>query len=179
MHFYRKIVGKRLYLSPFDPDDPEIYAQWAAWMNDKAVADNYCGPHSLVSPQRAKKTLESLEGHRFAIVLADGDECIGHISLHDIDYLARCAFLGIFIGDAQHRSSGYGAEAIRLVLGHGFRTLNLNNISLTVHADNVVGIACYKNVGFREVGRRRECIFKDGQYIDKVYMDILAREFEA
>lgn len=179
MPFFRKLAGERLYLSPFDPCDPEICTQWTAWMNDKDVADNYWGPHTLVSPARAKKTLESLEGHRFAIVLADGDECIGHISLHDIDHLSRCAFLGIFIGDAQHRGRGYGAEAIRLLLGHGFGTLNLGNISLTVHADNVSGIACYKNVGFREVGRRRECVFKDGQYIDKVYMDILAREFEA
>jgi len=60
---------------------------------------------------------------------------------------------------------------------YGFKTLKLNNIMLSVHADNCAGISCYKKVGFKDAGRRREWVFKDGKYIDKVYMDILAREF--
>jgi RimJ/RimL family protein N-acetyltransferase len=88
------------------------------------------------------------------------------------------AFIGIFIGEDEQRSKGYGAEAIRLILGYGFKTMNLNNIMLSVHEDNYAGIACYKKAGFREAGRRREWVFKDGKYIDVIYMDILAREFE-
>lgn len=177
MRYFRKIVGERLYLSPFDADDIEIYTKWAEWMNDRTVADNYGGPHNLLSLASAKKTLEELKGYRFAMILLDGDVFIGHISLHDIDHLNRNAFLGIFIGEEAHRSKGYGAEAARLVLDYGFKTLNLNNIMLSVHADNHAAISCYKKVGFREAGRRREWVFKDGKYIDKIYMDILAREF--
>lgn len=177
MGFFRKIVGDRLYLSPFSSDDMEIYTKWAQWMNDRTVADQYGGHHMLVSVASAKKTLEELQGYRFAMVLLAGDVLIGHISLHDIDHLNRNAFLGIVIGEEQHRGKGYGAEAIRLVLDYGFQTLNLHNIMLSVHADNCAGIACYKKVGFREAGRRREWVFKDGNYIDKIYMDMLAREF--
>lgn len=114
---------------------------------------------------------------RYAMVLLDGDVLIGSISIHNIDHLSRNAFLGIFIGEEEYRSKGYGAEAIRLLLEYGFKTLNLHNIMLTVHADNDTGIACYKKVGFREVGRLPEWVFKEGQYIDKIYMGILAREF--
>lgn len=32
--------------------------------------------------------------------------------------------------------------------------------------------------GFREAGQQREWVFKDGKYIDEIYMDILARAFE-
>ena len=60
----------------------------------------------------------------------------------------------------------------------GFKTLNLHNIMLSVHADNFAAISCYKKAGFREAGRRREWVFKNGKYLDKIYMDILAREFE-
>ena len=49
---------------------------------------------------------------------------------------------------------------------------------LSVHADNHAGISCYKKVGFKEAGRRREWVYKNGKYLDKIYMDILAREFE-
>lgn len=178
MCYFRKIVGERLYLSPFNADDLEIYTKWAAWMNNRAVADNFGGHHNLVSLASAKKTLAELEGYRFVMILLDSDELIGHISLHDIDHLNRNAFLGIFIGEEEHRCQGYGAEAIRLILDYGFNTLNLHNIALSVHADNCAAIACYKKVGFREVGRRREWVFKDGKYFDKVYLDILAPEFE-
>ena len=178
MGYYRKIVGERLYLSPFDRDDTEICAKWAKWMNDNAVTDTFGGHGNLVSLADAKKTLLELYGYRFATVLLEGDVLIGHISLHDIDHLHRHAFLGIYIGEAEHRNKGYGAEAIRLVLNYGFKTLNLHNIMLSVHADNAAGIASFKKAGFREAGRRREWFFKNGKYIDVMYMDILSQEFE-
>ena len=177
MPYFRKLIGERLYLSPFDAGDVEIYTQWAQWMHDRAVADGYGGHSNLVTLAGAKKTLEELSGHRFAIVLIDGDVCIGHISLHDIDHLFRHAFIGIVIGEDEHRNRGYGTEAVRLVLDYGFKALNLHNIMLSVHGDNAAGIACYKKVGFRDAGRRREWLFKNGKYVDVVYMDILENEF--
>ena len=177
MRYFRKIIGERLYLSPFDASDEEIYTKWAEWVNDRTVSDNFGQHHILVSSASAKKTIEELQGYRFAIVLLDGDVLIGHISIHDIDHLNRHAFLGIFIGEEEHRGKGYGTEAVRLALDYGFKTLNLHNIMLSVHEDNHAGIACYKKIGFQDAGRRREWKFKDGKYIDILYMDILEREF--
>ena len=177
MGYYRKITGERLYLSPFDINNTETHNKWTQWMNDRNVSDYFGGHHNLVSLSSAKKTIEGLTGYRFDMVLLDGDVLIGHISLHDIDHLNRHAFLGIFIGEENHRGKGYGVEAIRLVLDYGFKTLNLHNIMLSVHADNKPGIASFNKVGFRETGRRREWIYKNGEYIDVIYMDILSREF--
>ena len=178
MRYFRKIVGERLYLSPFDADDVEIYTKWAEWMNDRLVADYFGGYHNLVSLEIAKKTIAELKGYRFAIILTDGDVLIGHVSIHDVDHLNRNAFLGIFIGEEGHRNKGYGAEAVRLALDYGFKTLNLHTVMLSVHADNDAAVACYKKIGFTETGRRREWVYKNGKYIDKIYMGILAREFE-
>ena len=176
MRYFRKIVGKRLYLSPFDPGDSESYTKWAKWMNNRAISDTYGGHHILVTTASAKKFISELQGHRFDIVLLDSDVLIGHISLHDIDHFNRHAFLGIVIGEDEYHNKGYGTEAVRLILDYGFNTLNLHNIMLSVHADNYAGITCYKKVGFQDAGRRREWIFKDGKYIDVLYMDILAKE---
>jgi len=177
MGYFRKIVGERLYLSPFNNTDTEFHTTWTTWMNDRTVNDTFDGHQNLVSLSGAKKIIEELTGYRFDIVLLDGNVLIGHISLHNIDHLNRHAFLGIVIGEEAHRSKGYGTEAVRLVLDYGFKSLNLHNIMLSVHEDNYAGIACYKKVGFREAGRRREWFFKDGEYVDVLYMDILAREF--
>ena len=178
MHFYRKIVGERLYFSPFNAEDTEIHFKWAKWMNDRAISNTYGGHHFNVTVESAKKFVAELEGIRFNIVIPDGDVLIGHISLHNIDHFNRHAFLGIVIGESGHHNKGYGMEAVRLILDYGFNTLNLHNIMLSVHEDNYGGIACFKKVGFKESGRRREWLFKNGKYIDVIYMDILEHEFK-
>lgn len=176
MRYFRKIIGERLYLSPVNPDDAETYIKW---MNNKAVA-NYFGSYSSVvsSKNELKWLLEpDNDTQRYAMVLLDGDIMVGCISLQNIDHRNRHAFIGIFIGEEEHRGKGYGAEAIRLILEYGFKILNLHSIQLSIHADNPAGIACFKKAGFRESGRRHEWIFKDGKYIDVIYMGILDREF--
>jgi len=178
MRYFRKIVGERLYLSPFDTEDTDIHSKWAEWMNDRVVYDTFGGPSEHTTLTSAKKTVQELSGHRFFIVLMDGDALIGQISLHNIDHLNRHAFMGIMIGEAQHHGKGYGTEAVRMILNYGFNTLNLHSIMLSVHEDNYAGRACYKKVGFKESGRRREWLFKYGKYVDVLYMDMLSHEFE-
>ena len=39
-------------------------------------------------------------------------------------------------------------------------------------------IACYKKVGFKEIGRRRQSYFLNGKYHDEIFMDILKDEFK-
>jgi len=176
--FYRKITGERLYLSPFDPENVDSHTKWAEWHNDREVANYFGGFHNLVTVSSAKKTLPELIGHRFDIVLQDGDELIGHISLHNIDHHHRNAFFGIMIGSAKHRNKGYGTEALRLLLEYGFKSLNLHNIMLSVVSDDHGAIACYKKLGFKDAGTRREWQFKNGKYVDVLYMDMLEHEFE-
>lgn len=114
----------------------------------------------------------------FVIATLDDDKIIGTVSLERIKHVYRTATLGIFIGDKDYRSKGYGTEAIKLILEYGFKYLNLNNIKLDVMAFNEKAIACYKKCGFKEYGRRRECEFINGKYYDCISMDILAREFD-
>lgn len=98
--------------------------------------------------------------------------------MHDISCPNRIGTVGIFIGEEENRSHGYGAEALKLLVEYGFRYLNLNNIMLTVKSFNERAIHCYKKVGFQEFGKRRKSYFLNGKYYDDVYMDILAEEFD-
>lgn len=177
MKYYKKIIGERVYLSPVNADEVDAYLKW---MNEDKPLATFFGQYSqMVS---SKSDLQWLyeppkNMHRFAIVLLDNDMLIGSVSLHNIDHLNRNAYIGIFIGGEENRGKGYGAEAIRLILDYGFGTMNLHSINLSVHADNYTGISCYKKVGFREVGKLPEVIFKDGKYVDKILMEILEHEF--
>ena len=176
MKYFKKIIGERIYLSPINMDDAELYTKW---LNDIEVSESLGIYSRTVSLGAQKKYMENSagKGHEFAIVALDGDGLLGNVSLGDIESINRTAKIGIFIGEAEMRGKGYGTEAIRLILDYGFKTLNLHNVKLEVFADNARAIACYKKVGFREIGRRREAKYKNGRYVDEVYMDILDSDF--
>lgn len=176
MRYFKKIEGQRLYLSPINTDDAEIYTKW---LNDPAVSVTLGNYNRVLSLHGERKFLETMatEGYNFAIVRSCDDVLMGNTSLIDINHVSRKATIGIFIGDAENRGKGYGAEALRLLVNYGFKTLNLHNIMLQVFSDNTGAINCYKKVGFKEFGRRREACYKNGQYVDDVYMDILETEF--
>ena len=174
--YYKKLVGKNIYLSPRRLEDAE---QFTEWMNDFSTTDYLGRSNQLMTLEKEKEFLEKHIGDEATmnIVTLDEDKLIGTIGLENIDHLNRRAVLGIFIGDTEEREKGYGTEAINLILDYGFNYLNLNNIKLDVMEFNERAIACYKKCGFKEIGRRRKCEFIDGKYYDKVSMDILSEEF--
>ena len=167
-----------MYLSPINIEDAELYTKW---LNDYTVSRNLGLCNQMISLDSERKILEKLasEGQNFAIVQIEGDVLIGNISLMDLDHINRKATLGIFIGDEANRGKGYGLEAVNLILEYGFKTLNLHNIMLLVHSDNEQAISCYKKAGFTVFGCQRESKFKNGKYIDLIYMDILDTDFYA
>ncbi|MDR1564040.1 MAG: GNAT family N-acetyltransferase [Oscillospiraceae bacterium] len=172
MPFYKKIQGERLYLSPLDVDSTELYAKW---LNDPAVAVNLGLYTKAFSSFGHRKNIEkeAESGHNYTIVLNKGERPIGQIALMDAEPLHQRAVLGIHIGEEDCRSKGYGAEAIKLLVDYGFKHLNLHNIMLTVFADNLQALACYKKAGFKEFGRRHECFFKNGHFTDTVFMETI------
>lgn len=178
MKYFKKLVGDRIYLSPRNSQDVEVFTKW---LNDFQVTDYTGRSGNITTLEGEKQYLEqtaSEENKYFVIVTLDKDEMIGTVSLERINYINRHAILGIFIGEEAYRNGGYGTEAINLILDYGFNYLNLNSVQLDVFAFNERAIACYKKCGFKEAGKRREAIFVNGSYYDIMQMDILKEEFE-
>jgi len=98
---------------------------------------------------------------------------IGNIGLINVDHRCRSAEVGIFIGEMKLWNRGYGTKAMRLMLRHGFETLNLNRIMLEVFTDNFGAIRAYEKSGFIQEGRMREAAYKNGKYVDKLIMSVL------
>ncbi|GHV17055.1 N-acetyltransferase [Clostridia bacterium] len=176
MKYFKKISGERIYLSPVNLEDIEQYTQW---INDPEISDRLGTSAAMYSLESERKILESMakEGYNFAIILKDSDRLLGNCSLFDINNLRRTAVCGLFIGDKSERGKGYGSEALRLLLGYGFGTLNLNNVMLNVFEFNKNALACYEKVGFKKIGERRQAYFVHGCYYNDIYMDILAEDF--
>lgn len=172
MRYFRKLEGEKVYLSPINVDDYPIYTKW---VNNPNINKYLTIQNKLISLFNEREILEGLskEEFVFAIVKCDNDELIGNVGLQNIDYKNGNAELGIFIGEEDNLSKGYGSEAIKLLLNYAFNNLRLHNIMLTVYADNLRAIKAYTKCGFKEFGRRREALFRDGHYIDVIYMEII------
>ena len=171
MKYFKKIVGERLYLSPMNALDTETYVKW---LSDRKVTDNLGMTSQIVNLIGEKEYIESKKGNSydFSIVLND-DTIIGNISLMHVDFISRKATLGIFIGDEENRSKGYGTEAIKLLVDYGFNILGLHNIDLNVFDFNIGAIKSYEKAGFKEYGRRHESYFLDGKFHDELSMEII------
>ncbi len=86
--------------------------------------------------------------------------------------------LGIQIGDREYWGRGYGRDAVRLLLGYGFRYLGARRIWLTTNAKNERAIRSFGAAGFVEEGRPRQVVWIDGDYTDYVNMSILVEEWK-
>jgi len=174
MKYIKKLVGKRVYLSNINVEDAETYVKW---FNDFSVTDGLGTSCRMLSLESEKEwILQNSDKYQFAIVSLENDELIGGCGINFIEQLRQCAEVGLFIGDEENRSKGYGEEALNLLIDYGFDYLNLNNIMLKVFAFNERAINCYKKVGFKEIGRRRQSYYLKGKFYDEVYMDILREE---
>lgn len=177
MKYFKKLVGDRIYLSPRCSEDAEKFTEW---LNDFEVSDYIGRSGQLITVEGEKEYLEKENNPEaiFVIVTLDEDKMIGTVSLEHVDKINRTAELGIFIGDKDYRSKGYGTEAIKLLLEYGFKYKNLKSIYLRLMEFNTRALKCYKKCGFKEFGRRRKCKFVNGKYYDIIGMDILDEEFE-
>ena len=180
MQYFKKLVGDRIYLSPKDSSNEEI-EKFTEWMNDFKVTDYTGRSGQVVTLSGEREWLENSakdkENRNFNIIELSSNKLVGTIGLEHFNWICRSVVLGIFIGDEDYRSKGYGTEAINLLLEYGFKYLNLHSIRLDLLDINERAHKCYLKCGFKDTGKSREEIFLNGKYYDELHMDILEYEF--
>jgi len=176
------LKGKSVLLRPVKRSDISYFLKW---FNDPEVIQ-YVGMYLPLTEMAEEKYIEELGTTRarsdtmFVIEVIEGSATkpIGNCALQGIYSKDRNATFGIIIGEKDYWSKNYGTEAARLLINYGFQQLNLHRISSTAIAFNERSIKLQKKVGFREEGRLRQAIFKNGQYYDLVQFGILKEEWK-
>lgn len=168
-------------LRPLDKSDVPLFA---AWLSDEEVILNLgmYMPMSLGDEEAWYENQMKQDAVKRPLTIEintdQGWRPIGNCGLMDLNWRVRCAELGIFIGDKRCWNQGYGTQAMRLLVGHGFATLNLNRIYLRVVSTNARAIRVYEKVGFVHEGCQRAADYKNGQYIDLLMMSLLRSEWK-
>lgn len=174
------IEGTRVRLrAPERSDIP----QFVNWLNDPEVIAGLLLslPLSTADEENWFDNMlkRPLEEHPLVIEFQDGGGwfTVGNCGFHNIDWRSRSAEVGIFIGEKAHWDRGIGTEAMKLLLIHGFQTLNLNRIALEVFDNNPRAIHCYEKAGFVHEGRKRQAMYKNGQYVDVIFMSVIRSDW--
>jgi RimJ/RimL family protein N-acetyltransferase len=175
------IYGERVRLRHVERDD---LLRFVEWLNDPEVRQGLSLylPLSMGEEEQWFENMMKGKPHEQPLVIEAKSESgwmmIGNSGFFGFDWRIRKAELGILIGDKSYWNRGYGTEVMRLLLNHGFTTLNLNRIFLRVYEDNPRAIRAYEKAGFVHEGRLRQAEFHDGRYLDVLLMSVLESEWK-
>jgi len=176
------IYGKRIRLRAPERLDIPLFVKW---LNDPEVRRGLAR-YLPISAAEEEKWFESMLGRpvveqplTIEVQPHDSWQAIGNLAFFNIDWRVRSAEVGILIGEKEFWNQGYGTEAMRLFLKHGFETLNLNRIFLVVYENNPRAIRAYEKAGFVLEGRQRQAMYMEGEYIDVLMMSVLVKDSDS
>ncbi|MGH8908813.1 MAG: GNAT family N-acetyltransferase [Egibacteraceae bacterium] len=99
---------------------------------------------------------------------------IQYVEEPDADY--RHASIDIFLHPGWH-GRGLGSDALRALARHLLHDRGHHRLTIDPAAANAKAIACYRRVGFREVGVMRQYERDEhGEWHDSLLMDLLGHE---
>lgn len=173
------LMSEKIGLRPLTPEDAGV--PYLNWLNDAEVCAGNDHHRWPFTPASAAAFIAAAASDRQNLVLAveilKPREHIGNIALQSIDPIHRSAEISFLIGSRTAWGKGYGQEAGRLLLRHGFHELNLQRIGCGTPDSNAGMIKLALALGMKEEGRRRKAFFKGGKYHDIVQFGLLASEF--
>lgn len=172
----RLLRGERVELTALRDTDRELLFEWINDREDVLLNAGYSPVHERDHTEWFDSIRHRPDIVIFGIRTLGDDELVGSCQLLNVDQRHSTAGLQIRIGKDEARGKGYGTEAVRLLVAHAFRDMNLERVQLHVFAGNDRAIRAYEKAGFRREGLLRSAVYLDGQRSDVVVMGILRDE---
>ena len=175
------LTGRLVRLVAMDPErDADDFSRWSKDSEYSRLLDSEPAAPWLGRLFKAEVEKEEIKNTAFLFDIRTlvEDRLIGMVDLGGIEWNHGDAFVGIGIGEHELWGKGYGTDAMREVLRFAFDELNLHRVSLDVFEYNPRGYQSYLKCGFKEEGRARQFLQRDGRRWDLIYMGILHSEWE-
>ena len=170
-----------IILRPLELSDAE--GDYPNWLNDMETSKGNSHHRFPYSRDEAREYIQNARVSENDVILAIVERCsgkhIGNIALLDICWFSHSAKFAILVGSSTARGKGIGFRAGKLVLAHGFMSLNLHRIYCGTYVTNVAMNSLAKKLGMTLVGTLRESAYKDGLYLGENLFDILRPEYLA
>jgi RimJ/RimL family protein N-acetyltransferase len=172
--------GELVYLRALEPADAELVHRWYEHADTARLMGEL--PRSLARRQADFESGQASQGQDwfgFMICLLGDDRPIGRADVFEIDRYNGSAGFGIAIGEHEVRGSGFGTDAVNVVVDFCFGQLRLERLWLVTDEVNARAQHVYEKAGFVHEGRLRRAFYQDGKFWDDIRMAMLRSEWEA
>ena len=158
-------------------DTPEILELVASWLIQK---DNYqwldFGNGRQIITPAVLKIMALRETHFIRAYTSDRDDTpIGIVGLNSVDRTFKTATFWGVSGDKSFHNRGYSTIASSKLMTLAFRDLGLHVVN-TWAVEHNPSLRTIERLGFRFIGRQRQCHYIDGRPYDRLLFDLLASE---
>lgn len=159
------IYGKDIYLRPMEVADTDLIVKWR---NEDFVRQNFIYRKTFTREGHLNWIETMVKTGKVVqfIICTRENRPVGSVYLRDIDRVQRKAEYGIFIGEKDALSCGYGTQAAELMIQYAFKTLHLHKLMLRVLSGNDRAKRSYEKAGFVQ-----EAYLKDELYLEEGYRD--------
>ncbi len=158
-------------------DSPERLALAAGWLAREENHQwlDFGNGGQAISPALLK-IMAQRDAHYIRLYTSPEDDApLGILALNSVDRRLRSAVFWGVAGEKSFRSRGWGTLAGSKFLTLAFRELGLHVIQTWV-AEGNPSQRLVERLGFRPVGRQRQCHAIDGRPCDRLLYDLLAAE---
>jgi RimJ/RimL family protein N-acetyltransferase len=171
------IAGEHTILRAFEREDVE---RCYRWMNDPNIVRTLKSRYPIAFTNEAEwlegAMSPSLNERHFAIERKDDRSHIGNASIHDIDWVSRTSWFGLFIGEPTAWNRGFGTDAIRTLVRFAFDDMNLVKLRINVFDYNEKAKHVLLGHGFVEEGKLARDFYREGTYHDIVILSVFRGE---
>jgi RimJ/RimL family protein N-acetyltransferase len=119
----------------------------------------------------------SNKSKRFSVLENKTGEFVGLFRVDQIDWVNRSACIGLDI-KADKRGLGYAKEAYAYFFDYYFNQCGLNRLYLATLETNAVALNLYRSLGFQDEGKWREAVFRNGQFVDYIWLGLLRADYD-
>jgi RimJ/RimL family protein N-acetyltransferase len=171
-----RLEGRIIVLRPVREEEAGMIA---GWLEDMEVTRHLriLLPPSVAGEREWLSARTQDEHHVFWGIEHEG-RLVGITSIQGIDWISRHGETGTAIGDRAVWGRGIGTEAMQLRARFAFEMLNLNKLNSGYYEGNQASAEAQRRTGYREVGRRRQELFRNGAWHDMVLTELLREDWE-
>ncbi len=160
-------------------DTPEVLELVTNWLTQK---ENYqwldFGNGRQVITPALLKIMAQRDTHFMRAYTSDRDDApIGIVGLNSVDRSFKTATFWGASGEKSFRNRGYSTLASSRLMTLAFRDLGLRAVN-TWAVEHNPSLRTIERLGFRLIGRQRQCHYIDGRPHDRLLFDLLAAEHQ-
>jgi len=171
-------------LCPIDHEADHVVE--SRWMHDaEFMRLMELKPVRPLSPAAVKAQYEAIEREMveeqnlfyFTVRTRSDDRLIGKALIEYVDWSNGNGYIRLGIGEPESRGKGYGSQVLCLLLRFAFDELNLSHVTAVVPAYNRGAVRLFQKFDFMEEVRRRNALYRDGEFWDVIGFGLLNAEW--